>query len=312
MKKLFGLALLALAFFVPVSAEAAARFAVCITTCTWNNDGIATGIMWATTSGGTVGAAAPVAADQVTFDAATCVGGTTCTITTFAGTISVTSINFSACTASTAGCILDASVNNTNFTIGGSGFSNSGSGLRTINMGNGTWDLTQSSGNVWLQGGATNLTLNKNGSTLQFSGTSTTAIKSITFGTFSYNIVTFGSTLGGYSISGAPTIATWNITAPTAVTFASGMTATITNALAITGSSGNAVGLISSTTGTAYTLALGAASTCTWCAIRDMTNTTSSFTLTNSFDLGHNIFTGGGSISPPSGGSGGGRGIIGG
>jgi hypothetical protein len=39
-----------------------------------------------------------------------------------------------------------------------------------------------------------------------------------------------------------------------------------------------------------------------------MTNTTNSFTFTNSFNLGRNTFTGGGSISAPSGGGGGGGG----
>src|SRR6185312_14968270 len=118
MNRLFGLLLLALAFLASAApAEAANRFAVCSTTCTWDNTSTA---MWSTTSGGATGASAPTASDAVIIDAATCVGGTTCTITTFAGTISVQNITWGACTASTTGCIVKADTNNTNFTINGS------------------------------------------------------------------------------------------------------------------------------------------------------------------------------------------------
>jgi hypothetical protein len=247
---------------------------------------------WAATSGGAGGQSVPGAADTVTLDGSS--GGGTVTVNT---TVTVASITMSAFTGT-----LDFATNDNNVNL--VSFVSTGSGTRTLNMGDGTWTITQTAGVAWNQGGATNLTFNANGSTLVFAGTSATA-RTASFGTgYTYNIVTFNanSSGGGWTIAGANTYTTLNIAAPNSFAFTASATYTITNGLTLTGSSGNAIFLSSATFGTAFTLALGAASTGTWCAIRDMTNTTNSFTLTNSFDLGKNTFTGGGSISAPSGG----------
>jgi hypothetical protein len=297
MNKLFGFFLLALAFLTPSRADAAARFWVG-GPGTWDASDTT---HWAATSGGAGGQSVPTTGDTVTLDGSS--GGGTVTVNT---TVTVASITMSAFTGT-----LDFATNDNNVNL--VSFVNGGSATRTLNMGDGTWTITQTTGIAWNQGGATNLTFNANGSTLVFAGTSATA-RTASFGTgYTYNIVTFNanSSGGGWAIAGANTYTTLNIAAPNSFAFTASTTYTITNALTFTGSSGSAIFLSSATFGTSFTLALGAASTCSWCAIRDMTNTTNSFTFTNSFDLGKNTFTGGGSISPPSGGSGGGR-IIGG
>jgi len=71
----------------------------------------------------------PVSADNVTLDAATCVGGTTCTITVNTN-FNITALTMGACTASTTGCILDFSINNNNVTLTGGLFDVSGTGTR--------------------------------------------------------------------------------------------------------------------------------------------------------------------------------------
>lgn len=143
----------------PIAADAANLFAVCSTTCTWDNVSTA---MWSGSSGGATGAGPPTILDVVTFDAATCVGGTTCT-TTVNANVQVGTLHFDSCTASTTGCILDFSVNNNTITFGHTGalsLSTNGSGLRTIKMGNGQWIFNNAtSGNVIIANSATNFTL---------------------------------------------------------------------------------------------------------------------------------------------------------
>jgi hypothetical protein len=244
---------------------------------------------WASTTGGAGGQAVPISSDTVTFDGAS--GGGTVTV-------NHASLNVSSFTMSGFTGTIDFATNNNNITVGT--FVSNGSATRTLNMGNGTWTVTGTA-NAWLLTGSTNMTLNANSSTLLFSGSST-SIKTAGFGTgLTYNIVTFAASSGGYAVNGTPTIGTLNATAPTHLSFSASNTYTITNALTLTGSSSSAIGLASGTAGTSFTLALGAASTGTWCAVRDMTNTINSFTFTNSLDLGRNTFTGGGSITAPSG-----------
>lgn len=308
MNKLFGLFLLALAFLAPNAAYAVNCFWVG-GTGTWDNSSTA---HWAPTSGGGATGcqttnAVPASGDAVTFDASSGTGTIT-VAATFNASNTIASLTMGALTG---GSILDFATNDPNITITGT-FSNNGSGTRRLDMGDGTWTVSANSGNVWLQNGATNLTFNANASTINFSGASSTTAKTTTLGAFTYNIVTFGASAGGYTMGGASIIATWNITAPTAINLAASTTQRMTNAVAVTGSSGSQVSFQSSTFGTTATLQLDAASTCSWCAFRDVTTTTSSMTATNSFDLGRNTLSGGGSISAPSGGGGGGGRIIGG
>src|SRR6476620_2626099 len=189
MNKLFGLFLLAFAFLAPDVAQAANRFLTCATTCTIT--AIDTSI-WGTTTGGT-GASVPGASDDVILDGATCVGGTTCTATMGAGYnptwISVTQ---SACTASTAGCILDLSANNNNVTVTGSNcYTNTGAGTRTINMGSGTWTCSNNSAIYSINA---SLTYTQGASTIAFTGTGGTSSRRLTGGAGkTFNIVTVAS-----------------------------------------------------------------------------------------------------------------------
>lgn len=247
---------------------------------------------WAATSGGAGGQSVPGASDTVTFDASS--GGGTVTVSHASNTI--TSLTMSAFTGT-----LDFATNDNDITMGG--FSNNGSGTRTLNMGDGVWTVTNTS-NCWLQTGATNLTFNCNGSTLSFTGAGANP-NTATLGNFTYNIVSFGANRSGMNITGTVAIATLNVTAPMTIIFGPS-TYTITNALNLVGTAANPIGLVCSTVNNQFTLALGAASTGEYCAVREMINTTNSFTFTNSFDLGRNTQTGGGSITGPSGGGGGG------
>ena len=301
MNKLLGLFLLWIVCLVPSLANSAALFAVCTTACTWDNTSTT---MWSTLSGGATGAGPPTSADTVTLDAATCVGGTTCTITPFAGTISASTITMSACTASTTGCILDASANNTNFTLSGANaFTSTGSGTRTLNMGNGTWTLSNAAAN-WNVASATNFTLNANSSTIAFTGT---GIKQFNAGTSrTYNIVTINggaSSFVGVNATTALTIGTLTITPPQRMTFSSGVTNTITTFTDITGTSSQQVSIINSNQLFAgYTISSANNFTCTWCAILGGTfSGGGTFTAPNSFNLGGNS---GITITAPSGGGG--------
>lgn len=299
--------LAALAFVVLAGpAEAAARFAICSGTCTWDNTSTA---MWATTSGGATGASAPTASDDVTMDGNTCVGGTTCTITTFAGTISVRSITWGACTASTTGCIIDASANNTNFTISGGTipFNGSGTGTRKWLAGTGAYMLTQSIGNSPFTMATTTNDQGTvfSGATWIVNGT-TTGTRSWQGGGFSFGPTTFSANSSGGSmlLTGTNTFSSLTVAAPNSLQI--GGTQTISGALAVTGGSSSAQTLITSNSlDSPQTVSLGSASSGSWVGLRAITTSgAAALTLTSSFDLGRNTLANGGSISPPSGGGG--------
>lgn len=300
MKKLLAAFLLWSAFLLPIPADAAARFAVCTTTCTWDNSSTA---MWSATSGGATGASAPVAGDDVTLDAATCVGGTTCTITTFAGTISINSLVMSACTATTAGCILDASANNTNFTIAASGnaYINTGSGTRTLNMGSGTWTL---SGNIAVWNIASSATLNAGTSTLTFTGTGGTGRKTFNGGTKTYSTVSFVSSTSATEITNAATIGTLTIAAGNVILLPGSLTLTVTTFTNISGSSSAQTLFISNSISNGIATTSSANNwSCSWCGFGYTTwSGGGTFTATNSADYKANT---GISITAPSVGGGG-------
>ncbi len=67
--------------------------------------------------------------------------------------------------------------NNQNVTVGF--FSSSNSGVRTLNMGLGAWNITGNSGTVWATGTVTNLTLNGASTTVNFSYVGSTGTRSI-------------------------------------------------------------------------------------------------------------------------------------
>ncbi len=200
---------------------------------------------------------------------------------------------------------LDFSANNNNVTLSVA-FSGTGTGVRTINMGNGTW-LIQGFNNVtWDYSVVTNLTHNANNSTLSFIPSSATPNGSVTFasGGRSFNIVTHSgiTNSNAFAIAGGPTIATLTLAGPANVTFASGTTTTITTAPVWSGSSTNQLFIGSSNTAAVATLALNAAGgMAQWAAIRGLTVTTNALTSTNSFDLKSNTLI---TITPPSSGGG--------
>lgn len=299
---------LLLALLFAAQADAASRFGVCVTACTWDASDTT---MWSATSGGTTGASVPGSGDTVTFDAATCVGGVTCTITVNA-TINVTSITAGACTASTTGCILDFSVNNNNVTASTVSFS--GSGTRNIKGGTGTWTITSgAAANVYDNTTVTNETLAFTTTTLTFSA-NTTSQRAFNGGGKSYGTVNIASNSNHASFritGGNNTFGTLTVAAGTAILFGANTTQTITNAFALAGTSSLPI-LIApdsmSTGGITISTPSGTATLDWGGAVRATFSGGATFNATNSLDFGGNS---GITITPPSTGGGGGR-IIGG
>lgn len=305
---------LLLLFTVCSQAEAANRFGVCTVTCTWDTSSTA---MWSTTSGGGTGASVPGSADIVIFDAATCVGGVTCTITIAAATNpTLQSITWGACTASTTGCIIDNSANNNMTFTGSGGFNGSGTGTRTWTGGSGTYTLSTSQ-STWTIATSTNLsnpTTAFSSATVTLSFVSTSSTPQFLPGTLTYGTVNLNGNKGINLGNVAFTVGTLNVTGPNSLKFPQGVTTTITNAFNWTGTSaapiliansnpGNGVGSITTGSGTTNTAAWAIFEHITFIPVGGST-----LTATNSLDLGLNTGTGF-TITPPS--SGGGK-IIGG
>ena len=299
---------LALLLLALVPASAASRFGVCTVTCTWDGSSTA---MWSTSSGGATGASVPGSGDTVTFDAATCVGGVTCTITVNT-TVNISTLTVGACTASTTGCILDFSANNNNVTTPNISFS--GTGTRTINMGSGTWTITSASSTVFDNFTTTNETLSGASASLVFSANTTSG----------RNIYGGGKTFGSLTVNNTSSAA---INLGTSATFASlsssvgqcfilnnGVTVTFSSAFTLVGTAAAPLCFMSSTTtGTNATISIASGTaTIAWGVFQNMTFTGgATFTASNSLDVrGYNATTGI-TITPPSTGGGGGH-IIGG
>jgi len=291
------LAFLFLALLYVCPADAASRFGVCTVTCTW--DGASTA-MWSASTGGATGASVPGSADTVTFDAATCVGGVTCTITVNT-TVAVQSITFGACTASTTGCILDFSVNNNNVTLtANGGFSGTGTGTRNLKMGSGTWTLSGIA-TAWNMATTTNLTFAANSSTISMTGVSAAFFVAFSGGGLSYSIVNFTAN-NGVNVLGSNTFATLGITGPNILEFPTSGTTTVTNAFTLTGTTTKLISFMTNNVITpAHTISVGSGTaTCMWCSFRSMTfSGGATFTASNSFDMGSNT---GITITAPSGG----------
>lgn len=303
MKYILGLFLLAIAFLSPDVAQAAARFLTCNTTCTIT--AIDTTI-WGTVSGGT-GASVPGSADDVTLDASTCVGGTTCTATFGAGyNPTWLSLTQSLCTASTAGCILDANTNTNTITLtASSAYTNSGAGTRTLS--GGTWILS-ANGPTWNISGSATIT---NSPSIQWSGTGGGGTKRFLAGGKTYGTITVSSSTSPFVISAANTFSTFTVSSPNKVIFPGGVTTTITTFTNITGTLAAPSSLwYDSPLNGAATVSSGNNFSCTACGISGMTfSGGGTFSATSSFDQQNNTNI---TMSPPSGGGGGGGRIIGG
>lgn len=275
--KRFFLPLVAL-IFLPVSAEAAARFWVG-GTGTWDNSDTT---HWSGSSGGAGGSSVPASGDTVTFDGSSG-GGTVTVAATINGSNTITSITMGAFTGT-----LDFSVNNPSITMGT--FSITGTGTRTLSMGSGTFTLTSANANVWDATTTTNLTFNKGTSTIKSNYTGTLSGKAtLVLGTLSYSTVSIAAaasagTLVGFS--GSATVDNLLIAAPNVVEFGNNQTLTVNNAFTFTGTSSAGLILQSNSSFVVATVAVGAASTIQWASIARMTFTTNSVTATNSMNLG--------------------------
>ncbi len=302
MKKIaLGLLLLMIGFSNPT--HAAARFLVgCVTTCTWDGSGTT---IWSTTSGGAGGASVPGSSDDVTLNANSCSGGTTCTITVNT-TVNIGSLTMGACTASTTGCILDFSVNNNNVTLNdNSGISVGGSGTRTLRMGSGLWTVLAAFAGISFSP-TTNLTFTPGASTFKITG-ATTNNRIFTTGGLTFNnlVIDANSSGGGVQLSNnSATFANITMNAPTQLFIPTGQTTTATS-LTLSGSQGSVLYLsTTSTTGAIATVSVASGTqTMNWIGINDVTFTGgATFVANNSLNLGINS---GITISPPSSGGGG-------
>ncbi len=248
----------------------------------------------------------PTTADSVVFDGSS--GGGTVTVNSpnGAGVVTVAALTMGAFTGT-----LDFAANDNNVTLTSS-FSGTGTGARTLNMGDGTWTISGTVATPWNNATVTSFTFNANASTLIFTGTVATQ-RSMAMGSgLSYNIVTISAntSLGIFYLNGTTTtIATLNISAPNVVMTTNGATLTVTNAMTFTGTASNSIFLGSNSIGAAATISSANNLTCAFCAIRDLTfSGGGTGTATSSYNGG--VVTGITITGPTSGGSGGG--IIGG
>lgn len=245
-------------------------------TGTWDSS---TTTHWSATTGGAGGAAVPTSADTVTFDGSS--GGGTVTVN-FGGTITVQSITCGAFTGT-----LDFSANNNSVTLSASGgMSGSGSGTRTINLGNGTWTLNNATGGgatIWDFSTTTGLTFNANSSIIALTGDIANGTARGFNGNLTYSTITISAQTGGgvTSFASAFTATTFTVTGANNVLLSANITITTLN---LNGTSTGQIGLRSGTVGTARTITVTTLNA-TWVALKDITG---SGTATNSFDLGHN------------------------
>lgn len=164
-------------------------------------------------------------------------------------------------------------------------------GTRTMSMGDGTWTVGNTAGTVWSCGTPTGLTLNANGSTLLFNGTSTSSGRGILLGALTYNNVTISNSPanalpidtangGAFTIGGSLTL--------TGVRFfrlTAGVTHTITGTFTFDGATNAPAMLL--TNGSAATVSVAAANTWSWIAIANITiSGAGTIAANNSFNTG--------------------------
>lgn len=204
-------------------------------------------------------------------------------------------------------------------------FTNNGAGTRTFNMGATTWTCgrTGVTNCVWQVSGATNLTLNRDTSTLVLENGASSGTALCWFGTtYQYNNIVFSpasnatSARSGWGCNtGNMTIANLTIGSPNTFQFTAGVGWTITGTMAFSGGTPSNTSLIffnsnSQTSDFSFTLSGGAA-TCDWCVFFNVRAITNVINATNSLNIGRNTNV---NFTPPGGGGGGsvGNKIIGG
>lgn len=270
--------------------------------------------MWGSSSGAGTPQTVPSTGDSVILDAATCVGGTTCTIT-IDQTVTVISIVQNLCTASTTGCILDNSGNHP-VTLSGTNidaFSSTGSGTRSVICGTNTWTLSGANAG-WSIATSTNLTFTCSTGTIAFTGVSTgtaTGRALLNGGTSqAFGTVHFNANRGAQiAATTGITFAALQITGPNSVRFPAGVTTTITGAFAWTGTSTNQIFVESQSAQALATITTGSGTTNTaeWAAFWGITFVPvggSTLAATNSFSAGLNSGTGFTITAPATGGGG--------
>lgn len=256
-------------------------------TGTWDNSNTAN---WGTASNG-VGApaSAPTSSDTVTFDGNS--GGGTVTVN---ATIAISSLTTSAFTGT-----IDFSANNNNINIGQvtpavAGWTDSGTGAHTVNMGNGTWSIDATSNPISFSGA--NLTLVANSSTISVTARAN-ANRTFAGNAKTYNSVTFnGAASSLMSLTGANTFSTLTLT--NQIIVGAGANQTITT-LSVTSAAATPVAMRSSVAGTARTITLTNSLSASYLSLQDMTFSGGTNTASNSFDFGNNS---GITITGPTGG----------
>lgn len=236
---------------------------------------------WVSTTGGTnYGQTIPGASDTVTLDGSS--GGGTITLNTNPTTGSLTTSAFTG--------TLDFSANNNNYSCSGL-WTDTATGVHTINMGNGTWTFTGTSGTLISLTASANHTLNANGSTILLSavpvGLRTLTISSRTLNNITITNAAWQPFLVFISATSLTIASALTLTNAGGLQFTSAATITITGAFVYDGTNVNQ-GLII-TTGAAATLTVGASNTLSWLLINNITKAgAGSITVNNGFDGGGN------------------------
>lgn len=246
---------------------------------------------WASSSGGAGGQSVPGSGDTVTFDASS--GAVVCTV-------NHASLNITSLTCGAMGGTLDFATNNNNITVGT--VSLTGTGTRTINLGNGTWTITGTTGTVWDNATVTNETLNSNSGKVLLAATATN------FRAFNgglgktYNeveIANVSETWPNLVVFGGTTITTLTLTAVKWIQITSSATLTVTNSFTHAGPLLLASG---STSGGDGNLAVAGTVTLAKAMIYGIAKSgAGSITANDSYDLGDNTSV---TINAPAGGGG--------
>jgi hypothetical protein len=256
---------------------------------------------WSDADGGAGGATYPGTSDALVFNANS--GGGTAT---FTADHTVQSITSGASTTS-------IDVNDRNLTLTASaGWSNTGTGVRGIDLGNGTITLSSTAAG-WDWTTVTNMASFSAGSgTIAFTGSASTSSRTfIGNSTKAYNIVSFAANTshGLNSIPVSTTIATLQMTAPAQLALGAGITLTLTNGPVLVGTASNMIGIRNSSATNPATISTAGAMTITYGVLVGAITLAGGGTIvaTNSYALGPLV--GSITVTPPAGG---GAAIIGG
>lgn len=263
-------------------------------TGTWDNTN---DVNWSLSTGGANNTTHPTSADTATFDGSS--GGGTVTVN---ATISISSLVYGAFTGT-----IDLATNNNNINIGQStvaatGVSATGSGARTLNMGNGTWTIDATT-NYWDATTVTSYTQAANSSTVVLTARSG-ASRTFNGNNKTFNNITVSAMSGTAGNNVVVTCSAGTIT--TLISNAScvlfiGANVSI-GTFTINGSSAGALTLLrSSSTATQRTITLTNNFTPSWVAIQDISFSGGTNAASSSFDMGDNS---GITITAPSAGGG--------